>query len=320
MLQLMKIKDFQIILKIFSSEEATTAVNIIVIFAFVVFLVYIFKLILSKFQPDVQEKDFFKQIETSSSYQNVFAFSSVVLASTLFELFTDEKYRMIWVVLVISVTTILFHLLYEKIVNTNFAIDKYEQYNTNMKIIDKIMDCKGYSLILNTSEIEKIENDAREMYIFTEDLTTDIPIECVKKLLSDGENIGLYTDLVSQNIPKGKHYTYFLKDNSQNRLYVKEYFNYHFSDKKTHKHTSNINFYFVKESGFTFFTEIYFYKNNNKPDLAFEWLPAIGETNNINKQFYLKLDSEQVENINEIIIELSNPQMRYTYRDYLEQS
>lgn len=283
------------------------------------FLVYIIKVVLKKFQPQVVDESFTKKIETSSSYQNIFAFTSVVLASTLFELFTDEKYRMIWVVLVISVTTILFHLLYEKISNTNFAVDKYEQYNTNMKIIDKIMDCKGYNLILNALEIEKIENSAREMYIFTEDLITDIPKTCVLESQTESENISLYLDLVTQNILKGKKYTYFLKDNPQNRIYVKEYFKHHFFSKNTHKYVDNINFYFVKESEFTFFTEIYFYKNKNEADLAFEWLPAIGETNNINKQFYLKLDSEQVENINEIIIELKNPDMRYRYHDYLEQ-
>ena len=237
----------------------------------------------------------------------------------MYELFTGEKYRMIWIVFIISVTTIVFHLLYEKIVNTNFAIDKYNQYNSNMKIIDKIMDCKGYSLILNVLEIEKIENSSKSIYIFTEDLITDIPIECVASP-NDSENIGLYTNLVAQNITKGKCYTYFLKDNEQNRIYVKEYFKHHFLEKSTHKYSDNITFYFVKESEFTFFTEIYFYKNNNEVDLAFEWLPAIGEVNNINKQFYLKLDSEQVENINEIIIELSNPQMKYRYSDYMETS
>ena len=98
-----------ILLNIFSSEEATTVVNIIVIFLFFVFILYSIKFLIEKFRPETFENSFSKNIETSSTYQNVFAFTSVVLASTLFELFTDGKYRMIWIVIIISITTILFH-------------------------------------------------------------------------------------------------------------------------------------------------------------------------------------------------------------------
>lgn len=309
-----------ILLNIFSSEEATTVVNIIVIFLFFVFILYSIKFLIEKFRPETFENSFSKNIETSSTYQNVFAFTSVVLASTLFELFTDGKYRMIWIVIIISITTILFHVLYEKISNTNFAIKKYLQYDEHLNIIGKIMNCKGYHLILNASELEKIENRSEDIYVFTEDLITDIPEEYITDFGYKSENIGLFSKIVSANIPKQKKYTYFLKENSNNRQYVKDYYNYHFASDKNKEYSNNINFYFVKESEFTFFTELYLYKDDEMHDLAFEWLPAIGEINNADKQFYLELSSEQVENINEIIIELKDPTKKYTYNDYKKEA
>lgn len=290
----------------------------IVIFSFLVFIAYTIKFLLEKFKPETLENSFARNIQTSSTYQNIFAFTSVVLASSLFELFTDGKYRMIWVILIISILTILFHILYDKISNTNFAIKKYLQYDEHIKIVDKIMSCKGYHLILNASKLEKIEDRSEEIYVFTEDLITDIPEEYVRNFNSDSENIGLFADIVSSNIPNGKKYTYFLKDNKINREYVKVYYSYHFTSKSNQKYSQNINFYFVKESEYTFFTELYLYKDNELHDLAFEWLPAIGEVNNIDKQFYLELSSQQVENINEIIIELKDPTMKYSYNDYKE--
>lgn len=225
---------------------------------------------------------------------------------------------MIWVVLIISITTILFHVLYDKISNTNFAIKKYLQYDEHLNIIDKIMSCKGFHLILKASELEKIENQSEEIYVFTENLITDIPKEKINNIEKNSENIGLFAQIVSTNIPKGKKYTYFLKDNKKNREYVKEYYAYHFSSEENKMYSKNIIFYFVKESEFTFFTELYLYKDDIVHDKAFEWLPSIGEINDADKQFYLELSSEQVENINEIIIELKNPIMKFTYNDYEE--
>jgi len=225
---------------------------------------------------------------------------------------------MIWVVLIISIITILFHILYDKISNTNFAIKKYLQYDEYLNIIDKIMNCKGYHLILKASELEKIENQSEEIYVFTENLITDIPKENINNIEQNLENIGLFAQIVSTNISQGKRYTYFLKDNNKNRDYSKEYYAYHFSSEENRKYSKNVIFYFVKESEFTFFTELYLYKDDIVHDKAFEWLPSIGEINDADKQFYLELSSEQVENINEIIIELKNPEMKFTYNDYKE--
>jgi len=225
---------------------------------------------------------------------------------------------MIWIVVIISITTIFFHILYDKISNTNFTKKRYLQYDEHLNIIDKIMNCKGYHLILKASELGKIENQSEEIFVFTENLITDIPKENISQIEGNSENIGLFAKIVSTNIPKGKKYTYFLKDNNKNREYVKEYYAYHFSLETNKEYTKNVVFYFVKESEFTFFTELYLYKDDIAHDMAFEWLPSIGEINNTDKQFYLELSSEQVENINEIIIELKNPAMRFNYNDYEE--
>lgn len=226
---------------------------------------------------------------------------------------------MIWIVVIISVTTMFFHVLYDKISNTNFAKKRYLQYDEHLNIVDKIMNCKGYQLILKASELEKIENQSEEIFIFTENLITDIPRESITNLEGKAENIGLFANIVSDNIPNKKKYTYFLKDNDNNREYVKDYYAYHFSLSKSNEtYSQNINFYFVKESEFTFFTELYLYKDSVAHDMAFEWLPSLGEINNADKQFYLELSSVQVENINEIIIELKNPTMRFNYNDYKE--
>ncbi len=224
---------------------------------------------------------------------------------------------MIWIVFIISITTIFFHVLYDKISNTNFAKKRYLQYDEHLNIIDKIMNCKGYQLILKASELEKIENQSEEIFIFTENLITDIPSESITELEENAENVGLFSKIVSDNIPNKKKYTYFLKGNNMNREYAKDFYRYHFSlSKNNEAYSQNINFYFVKESEFTFFTELYLYKDDVAHDMAFEWLPSLGEINNADKQFYLELSSEQVENINEIIIELKNTSEIFNYKDY----
>lgn len=301
---------------LFSSEEATTAVNIIVILAFFTFVIYILLFILKKLKPETIEDSFTKNINTSSAYQNIFAFTSVVLASTLFELFTDGKYRMIWVILIISITTIVFHILYEKISKTNEARKHYSEYNEHLILIEKIMQCKGYNLILNASKLEEIENLSEEIYVFTENLTTDIPKEKINNIDSSWENIGLFSDIVETNIPNNKKYTYFLKNTLENKQHVKEYYSHHFASAENLKYINNINFYLVDVTDFTFFTELYLYKDDEIQDKAFEWLPALGEINKADKQFYLELSSEQVQHINEIIIELKTTCLLYSYSDF----
>jgi len=273
---------------------------------------------LKKLRPNLVEKSFIRNIETSTVYQNVFAFTSVVLASTFFKLFTDGNYRMIWIVLIISITTIAFHVIYDKISKTNVAIKQYQEYDEHLTLIEKIMQCKGYHLILNASKIEKIEDRSDKIFIFTENLTTDIPKENIKNLNQSLENVGLFADLVANNIPHGKEYVYFLKNNEVNKEYIKEYYTYHFNTDKNLEHRYNINFYLVDEADFTFFTELYLYKDKKIHDMAFEWLPALGEINNANKQFYLELSAQQVLHINEIIIELKTTCPKYNYDDYIK--
>ncbi len=301
---------------VFSSNEATLIVNIIVILAFIGFLIYLILFVLKKLKPEVIENGFIKNLETSSATQNIIAFSSVVLASTLFELFTDGKYRMIWVILIISITTIVFHIIYEKISKTDISNQRYNEYDEHLTLIEKIMHCKGYHLILNASKLEAIEDRSDEIYVFTEDLTTDIPKNKIKNVQKPIENPGLFSSLVARGIPNKKIYTYFLKDTSENKKRIHEYYDYHFADTKNLAFRENINFYLIDEIDFTFFTELYLYKDDNYPDMAFEWLSTLGEKNNPNKQFYLELSSKQVENINEIIIELKTTGIYYNYESY----
>ncbi len=299
---------------IFSSETATTAVNIIVILGFLLSVAYLFVWILRKIRPEVVDERFTKKLETSTSKQNIFAFASVVLASTLFDLFNDSNYKMIWIVIIISILTILFHFIYDKVAHTNEAIRHQHEYNTHLTLIEKIMQCKGYNLILNAVAIEKIENRSEEIYIFTENLTTDIPKDAISDLKDDHDNIGLFADLVQVNIPKGKKYTYFLKNNLENIAYIKDYYAYHLSSHNLRAYAKNIAFYLVEPQDFTFFSELYHYKDDLMHDMSFEWLPSLGELGDPDKQFYLELSSSQVQNINEIIVELKSSALRFKHQ------
>jgi hypothetical protein len=181
------------------------------------------------------------------------------------------------------------------------------------------MQCKGYNLILNASKLEKIENRSEEIYVFTENLTTDIPEDKIKNPNPLWENIGLFSDLVASNIPNNKKYTYFLKDTIDNIQHIKEYYKHHFASSENLTYVKNINFYLVDVTDFIFFTELYLYKDDILQDMAFEWLPALGEVNKADKQFYLELSSEQVQHINEIIIELKTTSKIYNYNNFKEE-
>jgi len=305
---------------IFSSDQATLIVNIIVILTFLSFITYIIFRIVKKVQPDIIENSFIQAIDISSATQNIIAFSSVVLASTLFDLFADGKYRMIWVVLIISLTTIILHIIYNKIANTSLAQKRHTRLNTHFTLLEKVMSCKGYQLILNAAKLETIEDRSQEIYVFTENLTTDIPGEYIRNSIENSENIGLFSEIVALNIPQGKQYTYFLKNSKENIEHIHEFYHFHFMDKKNIDFRKNISFYLVESVDFTFFTEVYLYKDKQLHDMAFEWLPALGEVNNPDKQFYLELSSSQVQDLNEIIIEIRTTAVLYTYQTYLKDS
>lgn len=281
-----------------NSEFATLAVNLIVIFALLLFLFLGIKNVLPKIISD----KFKVNLETSSTTQNIFTFVSVVVASTLLDLFSNGKYDMLWIVLVISILTIVFNFIYEKVTNTNSTIRVNEEYSRSLNLIEQIISCKGYGLIKNAKEIEIIEKSADEIYIFTENLITDIPAYEDTEIAY--ENSGLFCDIVSRNIPQGKKYIYFLKDTLINRNYFLSYTKCHFENTANQSFQSNISFYFIPVDDFCFFSEIYLYKTKDKTDKAFEWIPSLGEHKNVNKQFYLELSSDQTQAINEMICEL----------------
>lgn len=291
----------------FNSEFATVTVNLIVIIGLLLFIYFA----LRKFLPSLKGAELKERLSTSTSSQNVFAFISVVVASTLLDLFTSEKFNMLWIVLIISILTIVFNVLYEKVKDKNNAIDSKEAYKTGLSLLEQIINCKGYSLIKNAKELTPIENNADEIYVFSENLLTDIGKECIDEPY---ENKGLFANLVAENIPKGKRYIYLLKDTKENRKYFKLYEKYHFHQ-KNEKFKQNVAFYFIPESDFCFFSEIYLYKDIKKQDIAFEWIPSIGEKDNENKQFYLQLSAEQTQNLNEILCELMISYERYQYKD-----
>jgi len=283
-------------LHFFNSKFATISVNIIVILAFLLFIYFILK----KYLPTISGEKLKDKIKTSTTSQNVFAFISVVVASTFLDLFSSGKFHMLWSVAVISILTILFNFLYEKVVNKNNELDKKEEYKRGLNLIEQIIGCKGYTLIKRADELKTIEDKADEIYIFTENLVTDIPHEYLDEKL---ENSGLFADIVSENLPKGKKNIYFLKDTEENRSYQKKYNMYHFQGDNA-KYNMNASFYYIPENEFCFFSEIYLYKDTKTHDKSFEWIPSIGEKNNPDKQFYLELSSLQTQNINEIICEL----------------
>lgn len=290
-------------LNIVNSDFATVSVNLIVIIGLLLFIYFV----LRKFLPSITGEKFKEQIRTSTTSQNIFAFISVVIASTFLDLFSDQNYHMLWIVLVISVLTILFNFLYEKVSNKNDEIDSKEKYANGIALMEQIIDCKGYGLIKNTTNIEEIEEVSDEIYIFSENLITDIKKDSVN---DDFENKGLFFDIVNQNIPKGKKYIYFLKDTNTNREYHELYTKCHFNnDNEVFK--KNISFYFIPEDEFCFFSEIYLYKDTENSDMAFEWVPSLGEEGVEEKQFYLQLSSEQVQNLNEIICELMISHKKY---------
>ena len=290
-------------LNVFNSEFATVTVNLIVIIGLLLFVYFV----LSKFLPSISGEKLKEQIRTSTTSQNIFAFVSVVIASTFLDLFSDQKYHMLWIVLVISVLTILFNFLYEKVSNKNDEIEIKEKYSNGISLVEQIITCKGYRLIKNANDLEMVEEESDEIYIFSENLITDIK----KDIVDDKyENKGLFFDIVNQNIPKGKKYIYFLKDTQMNRKYYELYTKCHF-DNENDIYKKNISFYFIPENEFYFFSEIYLYKDTNSSDMAFEWLPSIGEQGREDKQFYLQLSSEQVQNLNEIICELMISYKKY---------
>ena len=293
-------------LNIFNSEFITITVNFIVILG-ILFVVYYG---MRKFLPTLSGEKLKDQIKTSTTSQNIFAFLSVVIASTFLDLFSDQNFHMLWIVVVISILTILFNLLYEKVVNKNDEIDSKEEYKKGISLLEQIINCKGYGLIKTANEIEEIEDNSEAIYVFSENLITDIGEEFVN---DEYDNKGLFSDIVSANIPNNKKYIYFLKDTNKNREYYKLYYEYHIKD-KNEKFIDNISFYFVPECEFCFYSEIYLYKDYTKKDIAFEWIPSIGEQGNNEKQFYLQLSSNQIQNINEIICELMISCEKYTLK------
>lgn len=294
-------------LNIFNSDFVTVTVNLVVLLGLLLAVYFG----LRKFLPTVSGEKLKEQIKTSTTSQNIFAFVSVVVASTFIDLFSNQNFHMLWVVIVISILTIIFSFLYEKVAAKNDEIDSKEEYKKGLALLEQVIRCKGYGLIKNASEIEQIEDKADEIFIFSENLITDLGKDFIE---DEYDNKGLFADIVSQTIPQGKKYIYFLKDSVKNREYYKLYYQYHF-DGKNEDYLSNISFYFIPETEYCFFSEIYLYKDQVSKDVAFEWIPSIGEKDNEQKQFYLELSSKQVQNLNELICELMISCKKYTLKE-----
>ncbi len=294
--------------EIFNSDFTTLAVNIIVSLGFLLFIFFMIKKLLSTFVVDNLKT----KIQTSTTSQNIFTFVSVVIASTFLDLFADKNFDMLWTVLVISILTIIFNFIYDKVRNKNDAIDNKQAYLQGLSLVEEVINLKGFSLIKSENNLAKIENDSIEIYIFTENLITDIPKEELEDINTfDHDNIGLFAQTVAKNIPTTK-YIYFLKNTEDNKKYKDKYDDHHFRGKNA-KFKSNVSFYFINEEDFCFYSELYLYKFKNEhndinkltKDKAFEWIPSIGKDNDgENKQFYLELSSMQTQSINEIICEL----------------
>ncbi len=285
-------------LDFFNNEIATLLVNLIVIMGMLLFLFYGFRNFFSKFISEKLKIN----IQTSSTTQNIFTFTSVVIVSTFLDLFSNQKYDMLWIVLIISILTIIFSFIYEQVSNTSNVVKTNEEYSRSLNLIEHIFSCKGYNLIKNAKEIENIENSSDEIYIFSENLITDIPQS--EDINGHYDNSGLFFDVVSKNIPNGKKYIYFLKDTEINRNFQISYYKNHFNNPLKEEFKKNITFYFINESDFCFFSEIYLYKIKGAKDRSFEWIPSLGELNNVDKQFYLELSPQQTQVLNEMICEL----------------
>lgn len=297
-------------LSFFSNEFITTTVNLVVVVALLFFLYYILK----KFLPSKKGEELKEKIQTSTTSQNILAFLSVIIASTFIDLLADKNWHMIYIVVVISGLTIFFSFLYEKVSNINNELDSKEAYKKGLSLLEQIITCKGYSLIKNASKIGEIENQSDEVYIFTENLATDIGSEMIS---DEHENKGLFANLVKSNIPFGKKYTYFVKNTQKNRDYLQPYYDFHFASSNK-SYINNVSFYFIPENEFLFFSELYLYKDRTKNDVAFEWIPSIGEKGNEDKQFYLQLSSVQTQNINEIMCDIMISYNKESLNQFME--
>lgn len=240
-----------------------------------------------------------KKIEENDLTKNIFVFVTVVLVGSVFETFKDKKIDVLYMVIVISIMTIVINGTLHAILYKKDKLKQIDENNKKLSLVSKIMDKNGFNQIINVNQLKEVEAAADIIIVFTEDLSTDYGGK------NEKSNEGLMSSIVKNNLDLKKKYEYFLKNNEHNRNAVEDYYKYMNKEDKDLT-TGKVSFYFIEPEDYCFFSEVYIYKNKirTEPDSAVEWMPSLGKLGDPNDQYYVNLEGNQVLFLNEVILNL----------------
>ena len=245
----------------------------------------------------------FKLFIESDTAKGLAIFVTVVIAGSVFEMFKDKKIDMLYMIIAISFLTILINTTLHSILYKSDRVKDQEESNKKLALLKNIMDKNGFNQIIDVNEVEKIEELADTIIVFTEDLETDYGEK------EEVSNKGLLSEVVKDNLlnkKKNIKYKYLMKENPNNIKAIGEYRKYMIEKCGYENILQKVTFYLVLPEDYGFFSEVYIYKNNKpeQSDSAVEWMPSLGTLGDKDDQYFVRLDDNQVLFLNEVVVNL----------------
>ena len=182
---------------------------------------------------------------------------------------------------------------------------KFEEQSKKMgehlTLVESMIETKGLETIVTSDKITDVENNSDEIIMILDNLFLDLPVEYRKSFEDTSDDFGTFFKPVHENIKKGKQYTYYLKydNNTHNAINLHMKAHYYTLQNEV-KNIKEPIFILIPSSEFSFFSDIYIYKNSNdKSKSAYEWLPTLTKNKTL---FYLQFDINQTNKLEHILI------------------
>ncbi len=176
-------------------------------------------------------------------------------------------------VLIGATTAFLIVLISMVIFALMARIQVKEDYEERYKILEAFIKGQGLGDIISERHLSEIERKAKDIWVFTHDMTNDIGVQEAK----EQENVIFET--VKKNLADGKVYTYFLPNTQKIHGSIVD-----FSDKHDYE-KEQVSFCLIPPDEFHFVSEIAVYDAENEaPTQAVQWFPS----NKMN--YYIRMD------------------------------
>lgn len=205
--------------------------------------------------------------------------------------------------------SILIYSIVDKFLDSSEDKHTLQEQKHTLKVLDEklhlvksMLETKGLETIVTSEKITKVENNSDEIIMIVDNLYLDLPKDYKASFEGTLGDFGTFFKPVNENMKAGKQYTYYLKYDNNTHNAIKLHMEAHFYALQKEYKDKDIKepiFILIPSNEFSFFSDIYIYKDNNENKTsAYEWLPTLTKDETL---FYLQFDAKQTKKLEHIL-------------------